>query len=140
METLTEKIHIVEGSNAREIVDLDSLTNFPRVIIPPKFKAFEFVKNDGTGDPCAHCRKMAPYGDNHPLLCQIFSDSFTGLVAIWYLRLEKTSSWREMANAFLEYYQFNTEIAPNCKVLQRIEKKSKDSFHEYAQRWCKLAA
>ena len=72
METLTEKIHIIEGSDARGSVDLDSLTNFPQVIMPPTFKAPEFVKYDGTRDPCAHlhmfCKKMAPYGDNQPLL------------------------------------------------------------------------
>ena len=64
--------------------------------MPPKFKAPEFVKYDGTGDPCVHlhmfCRKMAPYGDNHPLFYQIFPDSLTSLPAIWYAKLEKTSS------------------------------------------------
>ena len=45
---------------------------------------------------------MAPYGENHLLLCQIFPDNLTGPVATWYARLEKTSSWREMANSFLE--------------------------------------
>ena len=73
VETLAEKFRIIEGSNTHGSVDLDSLTNFPQVIMPPKFKAPEFVKYDGTRDPCAHlhmfCRKMAPYGDNHPLLC-----------------------------------------------------------------------
>ena len=73
METLTEKICVIEGSGARGSVDLDNLTNFPQVIMPPKFKAPKFVKYDGTGDPCAHlrmfCRKMAPCGDIHPLLC-----------------------------------------------------------------------
>ena len=138
METLIEKICIIEGSNARGSVNLDSLTNFPQVIMPPKFKAPKFVKYDGTRDPCTHhrmfCRKMAPYRDNHPLLCQIFLTSLTGHVATWYLRLEKTSSWREMANAFFEYYRFNIEIAPDRTILQRIEKKSGESFHEYAQR------
>ena len=64
--------------------------------MPPKFKAPEFVKYDDTKDPYAHlrmfCKKMAPYGDNHPLLCQVFLNSLTSLVAIWYARLEKTSS------------------------------------------------
>ena len=96
--------------------------------MPLKFKAPEFIKYDGTEDPCAHlhmfCRKMAPYGNNHPLLCQIFPDSLTRPVATWYARLEKTSSWREMANSFLEYYRFNAKIAPNCIVLQRTKKKS----------------
>ena len=44
-----------------------------------------------------------------------------------------------MANAFLEYYRFNTKIAPDCTVLQRKEKKSVESFREHAQRWRKLA-
>jgi len=64
--------------------------------MPPKFMAPKFVKYDGIGDPCTHlgmfCRKMAPYGDNHPLLYQIFLDSLTGPAATWYVRLEKTSS------------------------------------------------
>ena len=74
--------------------------------MPPKFKAPEFIKYNGTGDPylhlCMFYRKMAPYGDNHPLFCQIFPDSLTGPIATWYVRLEKTSIWRDMANAFLE--------------------------------------
>ena len=111
--------------------------------MPPNFKALEFVKYDGIGDPCAHlhmfCRKMAPYGDNHPLLCQIFLDSLIGPAATWYARLEKTFSWREMANSFLEYYRFNTEIAPDCTILMRTEKKSGESFQEYAQKWGELA-
>ena len=64
MEALTEKIHIIEGYGARGNVNMDSLTDFPQVIMPPKFKAPEFVKYDCTGDPYAHlcmfCKKMAP--------------------------------------------------------------------------------
>ena len=94
--------------------------------MPLKFKSPKFVKYNGTGGPyaywCMFCKKIAPYGDNKPLLNQIFPDSLIGPVATWYVRLEKTSSWREMANAFLEYYQFNTEIATNRIVLQRTEK------------------
>ena len=136
METLAEKLRIIEGSSANGSVDLDSLTNFPQVIMPPKFKAPEFIKYDGIGDLCVHLhmfyRRMAPYGDNHPLLCQIFPNSLTGPVATWYARLEKTSSWREMANSFLEYYKFNTEIALDYTILQKIEKNSGESFREYA--------
>ena len=73
METLSKKLRIIEGSSAHGSIDLDSLTNFPQVVMPPKFKVLEFVKYDGTGNPCAHlrmfCRKMAPYRDNHSLLC-----------------------------------------------------------------------
>ena len=53
VKTLTEKLYIIEGSSAYGSVDLDSLTNFLQVIMPPKFKALEFVKYDSTRDPCA---------------------------------------------------------------------------------------
>jgi len=70
METLTKKICILKGSSTWGSVNLDSLTNFPEVIMPPKFKELEFVKYDGNGDPCApshmFCKKMAPYEINHP--------------------------------------------------------------------------
>lgn len=94
METLIEKIHIIEGSSTRGNVDLDCLTNFPLVTMPPKFKAPESIKRDGTGDPCLRmfCSKMAPYGDNRHLLCQIFLHSLTVPAATWYVRWEKTSS------------------------------------------------
>ena len=45
-----------------------------------------------------------------------------------------------MTNSFLEYYRFNNDIAPDCMVLMRTEKKSGESFREYAQRWRELAA
>ena len=96
VETLTKKLRIIEGSSTQGSIDLDSLTNFPQLVMPPKFKAPEFIKYDGTEDPCVYlcmfCRKMAPYGDNYPLLCQIFPDSLTGPAATWYVRLENTSS------------------------------------------------
>ena len=44
-----------------------------------------------------------------------------------------------MANSFLEYYRFNIEIALDCTILIRTEKKSGESFQEYAQKWCELA-
>ena len=39
----------------------------------------------------------------------------------------------------LDYYCFNTKIAPDHIALQRIEKKSGESFCTYAKRWCELA-
>ena len=55
VETLIEKIRIIEGSSVQENVDLDSLTNFPQVIMPHKFKAPKFVKYDDTGEPIYVC-------------------------------------------------------------------------------------
>ena len=45
-----------------------------------------------------------------------------------------------MANAFLEYYRFNTKIAPDRTILQRAKRENRESFCEYAQRWRELAS
>ena len=51
------------------------------------------------------------------------------------LRVEKALSLREMSYAFLDFNRFNIEIALDRIDLQRMEKKSEESFREYAQRW-----
>jgi hypothetical protein len=117
---------------------------FPNMTVPPKFKAPEFEKYNGRGDPMIHlqmyCRKMAPYADNEPLLIQTFQDTLTGNAAEWYSQLKKISHWKELADTFLAQYGFNSQIAPDRFDLQRMEKKSNETFREYAQRWREKAA
>ena len=48
------------------------------------------------------------------------------------LRVEKALSLREMSYAFLDFNRFNFEIALDRIDLQRMEKKSEESFQEYA--------
>uniref|UniRef100_A0A2N9FM09 RNase H type-1 domain-containing protein n=1 Tax=Fagus sylvatica TaxID=28930 RepID=A0A2N9FM09_FAGSY len=88
--------------------NFSSMSWFPNMTVPPKFKAPEFEKYNGRGDPMIHlqmyCRKMAPYADNEPLLIQTFQDTLTGNAAEW------------------------------------MEKKSNETFREYAQRWREKAA
>ena len=116
-----EKMRIMVCSNTRGNVDLVSLTNFFQVVMPPKFKSPEFVKYDGTGDSYAYLRmfyrKMAPYGDNQPLLYQIFPNSLIGSIATWYVEVRKDLKLERDANAFLDYYRFNIEISPDHIVL-----------------------
>uniref|UniRef100_A0A2N9HA00 Retrotransposon gag domain-containing protein n=1 Tax=Fagus sylvatica TaxID=28930 RepID=A0A2N9HA00_FAGSY len=104
----------------------------------------EFEKYNGRGDPMIHlqmyCRKMAPYADNEPLLIQTFQDTLTGNAAEWYSQLKKISHWKELADTFLAQYGFNSQIAPDRFDLQRMEKKSNETFREYAQRWREKAA
>uniref|UniRef100_A0A2N9GM77 Retrotransposon gag domain-containing protein n=1 Tax=Fagus sylvatica TaxID=28930 RepID=A0A2N9GM77_FAGSY len=75
------------------------------------------------------------YADNEPLLIQAFQDTLTGHAAEWYSQLKKISQWKELANTFLAQYGFNSQIALDRFDLQRMEKKSGESFREYAQRW-----
>uniref|UniRef100_A0A2N9H0J4 Integrase catalytic domain-containing protein n=1 Tax=Fagus sylvatica TaxID=28930 RepID=A0A2N9H0J4_FAGSY len=108
------------------------------------YRAPEFEKYNGRGDPMIHlqmyCRKMAPYADNEPLLIQTFQDTLTGNAAEWYSQLKKISHWKELADTFLAQYGFNSQIAPDRFDLQRMEKKSNETFREYAQRWREKAA
>uniref|UniRef100_A0A2N9FR05 Uncharacterized protein n=1 Tax=Fagus sylvatica TaxID=28930 RepID=A0A2N9FR05_FAGSY len=135
---------LIQGLNSFGNTDFSSMSWFPNMTVPPKFKAPEFEKYNGRGDPMIHlqmyCRKMAPYADNEPLLIQTFQDTLTGNAAEWYSQLKKISHWKELADTFLAQYGFNSQIAPDRFDLQRMEKKSNETFREYAQRWREKAA
>uniref|UniRef100_A0A2N9I5X8 RNase H type-1 domain-containing protein n=1 Tax=Fagus sylvatica TaxID=28930 RepID=A0A2N9I5X8_FAGSY len=116
IDSLEEKIRLIQGLNSFGNTDFSSMSWFPNMTVPPKFKAPEFEKYNGRGDPMIHlqmyCRKMAPYADNEPLLIQTFQDTLTGNAAEcsgpisicrgWRRRVMKPSGkyaqrWREKA-------------------------------------------
>lgn len=49
-------------------------------------------------------------------------------------------TWRELVEAFLKHYQYNSYMAPNQTQLQSLILKSDESFKEYSQCWRYLAA
>uniref|UniRef100_A0A2N9FUS9 Retrotransposon gag domain-containing protein n=1 Tax=Fagus sylvatica TaxID=28930 RepID=A0A2N9FUS9_FAGSY len=104
IDSLEEKIRLIQGLNSFGNTDFSSMSWFPNMTMPPKFKAPEFEKYNGRGDPMIHlqmyCRKMAPYADNEPLLIQTFQDTLTGNAAEWYSQLKKISHWKELADTF----------------------------------------
>uniref|UniRef100_A0A2N9H5F5 Retrotransposon gag domain-containing protein n=1 Tax=Fagus sylvatica TaxID=28930 RepID=A0A2N9H5F5_FAGSY len=108
IDSLEEKIRLMQGLNSFGNTDFSSMSWFPNMTMPPKFKSLEFEKYNGRGDPMIHlqmyCQKMAPYVDNEPLLIQTFQNTLTGQAAEW------------------------------------MEKKSNETFREYAQRWREKAA
>ncbi len=134
----------MQGLNSFGNTDFSSMSWFPNMMVPPKFKAPEFEKYNGRGDPMIYlqmyCRKMELYADNEPLLIQTFQHTLTGHAVEWYSQLKKISHWKELANTFLAQYGFNSQIAPDRFDLQRMEKKSSETFREYAQRWREKAA
>jgi hypothetical protein len=112
IDSLEEKIRLIQGLNSFGNTDFSSMSWFPNMTMPPKFKAPEFEKYNGRGDPMIHlqmyCQKMAPYADNEPLLIQTFQDTLTGNAAEWYSQLKKISHWKELADTFLAQYRFNS--------------------------------
>ncbi|XP_050902843.1 uncharacterized protein LOC127115307 [Lathyrus oleraceus] len=91
----------------------------PDVKIPPKFKVPSFEKYQGITCPKTHirafCRKMAAHSSDEKLLMHFFQDSLSGASLEWYMQLERThiKTWRELAEAFLKHYQYNSDMAPN---------------------------
>uniref|UniRef100_A0A2N9FKS6 Integrase catalytic domain-containing protein n=1 Tax=Fagus sylvatica TaxID=28930 RepID=A0A2N9FKS6_FAGSY len=140
IDSLEEKIRLIQGLNSFGNTDFSSMSWFPNMTVPPKFKAPEFEKYNGRGDPMIHlqmyCRKMAPYADNEPLLIQTFQDTLTGNAAEWYSQLKKISHWKEAGGYLLGSIrvQLPNSSGPDS-ILQRMEKKSNETFREYAQRW-----
>uniref|UniRef100_A0A2N9HW21 RNase H type-1 domain-containing protein n=1 Tax=Fagus sylvatica TaxID=28930 RepID=A0A2N9HW21_FAGSY len=127
IDSLEEKIRLIQGLNSFGNTDFSSMSWFPNMTVPPKFKAPEFEKYNGRGDPMIHlqmyCRKMAPYADNEPLLIQTFQDTLTGNAAEWYSQLKKISHWKELADTFLAQYGFQL---PNSSGSVRPSKDGKE--------------
>ncbi|XP_050919023.1 uncharacterized protein LOC127136518 [Lathyrus oleraceus] len=145
VKAIEEKL---KAMGSTDILGLDAVEMclVPGVIIPAKFKVPDFEKYKGNSDPRMHfrayCRKMAAYSSDDQLLIHFFQDSLNGASLDWYMQLEGNhiNNWREMAEAFLKHYQYNTDMAPNRTQLQNLTQRSEESFKEYAQRWRELAA
>jgi hypothetical protein len=105
IDSLEEKIRPVQGLNSFGNTDFFSMSWFPNMTVPPKFKAPKFKKYNGRRDPMIHlqmyCRKMVPYVDNEPLLIQTFQGTLIGHTAEWHSQLKKISHWKRLANTFL---------------------------------------
>jgi hypothetical protein len=58
------------------------------------------------------------------------------------MRLDNTKikGWKDLVDAFIRYYKFNMDVAPDRSSLQAMEKGNKESVREYAQRWRESAA
>ncbi|KAA0041964.1 Gag-pro-like protein [Cucumis melo var. makuwa] len=48
--------------------------------------------------------------------------------------------WKDLTNSFLKQYKYNVDMALDHLDLQRMRKKSVETFKKYAQRWRELAA
>ena len=136
----------MEGSDVYGMVDSYKLSLVSDLVLPPKFKVPTFDKYDGTKCPSAHlymyCRKMTGYTSNDKLLIHCFQDSLNGSVTRWYnfLSWDQIKSWTDLTKAFLVQYKHMTDTAPDRMSLQNIEKKTNETFCEYAHKWWDLAA
>ena len=136
----------MEGSDEYGMVDAYKMSLVPDLVLPPKFKVPTFDKYDGTKCPIAHlymyCRKMTGHTSNDKLLIHCFQDSLSGSTTRWcnFLSRDQIKSWTDLAKAFLVQYKHMTDNAPDRMSVQNMEKKTNETFWEYAHKWCDLAA
>ncbi|KAK5774671.1 hypothetical protein PVK06_042527 [Gossypium arboreum] len=138
---LEEKFKALESADGHHGVDAKDLSLVPDLVLPHKFKMPEFEKYNGTTCPEAHitmfCRRMTGYVNNDQLLIHCFQDSLVGATARCYNQLSRAgiNSWRDLAEAFMQQYNYVTDMTPDRITLQNMEKKPNENFKQYAQRW-----
>ena len=138
VETLEEKLRIIENLGFSGSVNFDSLTSFPRLSCLKSLSRRSFWN---MMVPVILVPTCACFVERwHPMeiinLCLAKSSRIDWLVLQPHgLRVERALSLREMSYAFLDFNRFIIEIALDRIDLQRMEKKSEESFQEYAQRW-----
>ncbi|PHT61262.1 hypothetical protein T459_34888 [Capsicum annuum] len=109
---------------------------FPGVYLPFGFKMPKFEKYDGQGDPVAHlrryCDQLRGAGGKEELLLAYFNESLSGLASEWFVDqdIDKWISWDDLANEFVQQFQYNVELIPNEKYLTNLKKKSTKTFRE----------
>ena len=119
---------------------------FPGVHLPLGFKMPKFEKYDGHGDPVAqlrhYCNQLRGAKGKKELLMAYFGESLLGLALEWFVDqdIDKWISWDDLANEFVQQFQYNVELIPDEKYLTNMKKKSTKTFKEYAMRWREQAA
>ena len=89
-----------------DLMDYQSISLFPDVRLPLKFKMPTLDKFDWTGFPKSHLkmyiRAMQPLGATEELLAQIFQNTLTEVALRWFLNLDdsRVRSWEDIYREF----------------------------------------
>ena len=95
---INERINKVEEMIRRAhkmeyLMDYQSLSLFPDVRLPPKFKMPTLDKFDRTSYPKSHLKMyMRAIRATEELLAQMFQNTLTGATLRWFLNLEGTKA------------------------------------------------
>ena len=134
---INERINKVEEMIKRarkmeDLMDYQSLSLFPDVRLPPKFKMPTLNKFDRTSCPKSHLkmyrRAMQPLGAMKELLTQMFQNTLTGAALRWFLNLDdaKARSWEDICCEFHNQYKYNIEVDVTRKVWRPLSKSRKN--------------
>ena len=83
---------IKRARKMEDLMDYQSLSLFPDMRLPPKFKMPTLDRFDGTGCPNSHLKMymgaMQPLGATEELLVKMFQNTLTGAALRWFLNLD----------------------------------------------------
>ena len=129
-----------------DLMDYQSLSLFPDVRLPPKFKMPTLDKFDGTRCPKSHLkmymRAMQPLGTIEELLAQMFQNTLTEVALRWFLNLNdaRARSWEDICREFHNQYKYNIEVDVTRRVLETTKQEPKESFSAFITKWRSKAA
>ena len=99
-----------------DAMNFHSLSLFPQVRAPSKFKMPSLDKFDGIGCPKAHLkmykRALQSLGAIKEILAQMFQNTLIGAALRWFLNLEDSliCTWEDIGNEFYKQYKCNTKV------------------------------
>ncbi|XP_070013655.1 uncharacterized protein [Nicotiana sylvestris] len=124
-----------------EGLEYEDLCVHPDVDLLAGYKVPKFDMFDGKGNRRAHlrsyCHKLVGVGKDEAIRMKLFIRSLTREAIDWHTIQgpQKWRSWSVMAQEFMDRFRFNTETNPDKFYLMTLEKKTIESFREYAMRW-----
>ena len=122
---------IKRAHKMEDLMDYQSLSFFPDVRLPPKFKMPTFDKFVGTGCPKSHLKMymmdMQPLGATEELLAQIFQNTLTGASLMWFLNLDnaRARSWEDICYEFHNQYKYNIIMDVTTRDLETMKQEPK---------------
>ncbi|KAH0738141.1 hypothetical protein KY290_036846 [Solanum tuberosum] len=140
IRNLKEAFKSIQVHKGVEGLEYEDLCVHPDVELPVGYKVPKFDVFDGKGNPRAHlrsyCDKLVGVGKDEAIRMKLFIRSLTGEALDWYTSRDpqKWNNWGAMAQEFMDRFKFNTEAIPDRFYLMKLEKKSTESFREYAMR------
>ncbi|PHT71915.1 hypothetical protein T459_22700 [Capsicum annuum] len=113
----------LQGLGGYKSVSFKDICMFLGVNLSPVFKMPKFEKYDGHGDLVAYlsryCNQLRGAGRKEELLMAYFRESLSGLASEWFVNqdIDKWISWDDLANEFMQQFQYNVELIRDEKSL-----------------------
>ncbi|XP_077251393.1 uncharacterized protein LOC143890544 [Tasmannia lanceolata] len=126
--------------------DISEFLMSPNAIFPPKFKAPDYDKYDGTGCPRNHVRWFITLSQQHGLsreqMAHLFPMSLIGVAKRWFLRLkpEEIRTLEEISNRFVEQFSMEEGIEVTKRDLKLLKQNPQETFTSFIRRWRRKSA